>query len=49
MEPVTLDSDMNAVLRITDKQKQKLQVVTSVGGESLTKVYSLANLRVANA
>lgn len=49
MEPVTLDNDMNAVLRITDKNKQKLQVVTTVGGESLTKVYSLANLRVANS
>lgn len=49
-EPTALDSDMNAVIRIVDKNKDKLKVVTTTtGGETLTKIYSFANLRCANA
>lgn len=49
-EPTTLDSDMNAVIRIVDKNKDKLKVVTTTtSGETLTKIYSFANLRCANA
>ena len=44
--PVTLDSDMNAVIRITDKNNQKLKVVTTLAGDTITKVYSLSALTV---
>lgn len=47
--PVELDSDMNAVIRITNKNSQKLKVVTTVGTNKLEKVYSLSSLRVEAA
>ena len=47
--PVTLDSDMNAVIRITNHKTQKIKVVTTLNGDSITKVYSLASLTVDNA
>ena len=47
--PVTLDSDMNAVFRITDKKNQKIKVVTTLNGDTITKVYSLTALTVDNA
>lgn len=45
-EPVTLDSNKNAVLRIENKNTQKLKVVTTLGNDTITKVYSLANLDI---
>ena len=42
--PVTLDSDKNIVLRITDKNKQKIKVVTTLGDDVVTKMYSLTAL-----
>ncbi len=42
--PVTLDSDKNIVLRIVDKNKQKIKVVTTLGDDVITKTYSLAGL-----
>ena len=42
--PVTLDSDMNIVLRITNKATQKVKVVTTKSGESATKIFSLTGL-----
>ena len=47
--PVTLDSDMNAVIRITDHKTQKIKVVTTLAGDTITKVYSLASLTVDRA
>ncbi len=47
--PVTLDSDMNAVFRITDHKTQKIKVVTTLNGDTITKVYSLASLTVDRA
>ena len=47
--PVTLDSDMNAVIRITDKKNQKIKVVTTLNGDTITKVYSLSALTVDHA
>ena len=44
--PVALDSDMNAVIRITDKNNQKIKVVTTLAGDTITKVYSLSALTV---
>ncbi len=41
--PVTLDSDMNIVLRIKNRT-QKIKVVTTLNGDTITKVYSLASL-----
>jgi len=41
----TLDSDMNAVVRITNKRSQKIKVVsTTSGGDKLTKVLDLSLL-----
>ena len=47
--PVTLDSDMNAVIRITNKNTQKVKVVSTLNGETVTKVFSLTSLVVDNA
>ncbi len=45
--PVTLDSDGIAVLRIADKNSQTITVVASKSGyESVTKVFSLSGLTV---
>jgi hypothetical protein len=43
-DPVTLDSDKNCVLRIADKNKQKVKVVTTLGDDTITKMFSLAGL-----
>lgn len=46
-DPVELDIDMNAVLRITDPSKQKLKVVaTKADYTSVTKIYTLSGLRL---
>ena len=46
-EPVTLGSGMNAVVRVTDPETQKLKVTTTKGSESLTKLYDLSGLELA--
>ena len=43
-QPVTLDADMNIVLRISDIATQSIQVVTDNGAYSVTKDYSLSDL-----
>lgn len=47
-EAVTLDSDMNCVLRVTSKD-QKLKVVTTLNSDTVTKVYSLTGLELERA
>lgn len=47
--PVTLDSDMNAVLRITNKATQRLKVFTTLNGETVTRIFSLTSLKCLNA
>lgn len=47
--PVTLDSDMNIVLRITDPMQQKIRVVTTKGTSSTTKTYALNSLVLESA
>ncbi len=42
--PVTLDSDMVLISRITNKDTQTLKVTTSKNGVSVTKVYGLQRL-----
>lgn len=42
--PVTLDEDMNIVIRIADKDTQSIEVVASKGGASSTKTYALTGL-----
>ena len=44
--PVTLDNDNNIVLRITDKNKQKIKVVTTLGSDVVTKMFSLTGLEL---
>ena len=41
---VTLDSDKDAVFKITDKNRQKLKVVQSKGGHTNIQYFSLKNL-----
>lgn len=48
-EPVTLDSTKNAVFRVENKNSQKIKVVTTLGDDTITKVYSLSGLTVENA
>ena len=43
--PITLDSNNNAVVRITNNN-QKIKVTSTVGDESVTKVYSLRLLNL---
>lgn len=43
--PVELDSDMNIVCRIKNNH-QKIKVVTSLDGASITKVYDLSTLEL---
>ena len=40
----TLDNNNNCVLRVINKNTQRLKVVTTLGDDTITKVYSLANL-----
>ena len=42
--PVTLDSDMVCIFRITDQDRQTIRVITSKDGSSVTKVYGLQRL-----
>lgn len=42
--PVTLDEDMNVVLRIADQFEQSVKVVTTKGNASVTKVFALNDL-----
>lgn len=45
-DPVELDSDMNAVIRVTDASKQKLRVVTTMtGADDVVKEYHLTGLK----
>lgn len=44
-DPVTLDSDRNAIIRVTDKDAQKLKVVVSkIGYDDAVYEYDLSNL-----
>lgn len=45
---VTLDQDMQSVTRFKDN-KQKLKVVTTLNGESITKILSFSGLRTVQA
>lgn len=47
--PVTLDSDMNIVLRITNPAKQKVIVTTTKDGVEVSKKYSLSSLKLEAA
>jgi len=42
--PVDMTSDMYAVGRVVNKRTQKIKLTATVGGVSVSKVYSLANL-----
>ena len=42
--PVTLDEDMNIVLKIKNKDTQSVRVITTKGDETVTKEYSLTGL-----
>lgn len=46
---VTLDSDMNAVIRVTNKDKQKIKFVATKSGESVTKIFDLSMLDLKKA
>ena len=45
--PVTLDSDLNVVARITDKVNNKLKITVTSGTDTITKIYSLADMTLA--
>ena len=47
-EPVTLDNSKNAVFRVENKNTQKIKIVTTLGDDTITKVYSLSGLTVEN-
>lgn len=47
--PTDITSDGWVVLRITNKRAQKVKFVTTVGGVTISKVYSLANLVLETA
>lgn len=42
--PVTLDADKTHVCRITNKDTQKIKVVSKANGETVTKTYDLTGL-----
>lgn len=44
MEPQELDNDMNSVMYITDKDTQKLLVISSDGTVTRTDIYDLSEL-----
>lgn len=46
--PVTLDSDMVFIARLTDIDKQTIKVTTSKDGSSVTKIYGLQRLNLEN-
>ena len=45
--PVTLDSDLNVIARITDKVNQKLKLTVTTETATITKIYSLAGMTLA--
>ena len=45
---VTLDSDLNIIIRITDKDSQKLILTVSYEGVREQKIYSLKGLTLAD-
>ena len=47
--PVTLDSDMNIVIRVSNKYTQKVKVVTTKDGVSVSNTYSLSSLNCESA
>lgn len=47
--PVTLDEDMNIVLRIQDKNTQKVKVVTTMDDDTNIKVFDLTGLTLEPA
>lgn len=42
--PVTLDEDMNIVIRIADQFSQRIKVVTTKDSASVTKIFALNDL-----
>lgn len=42
--PVELDSDMDVVFRIEDKDAQRVKITVSLNGESFSKTYDLDDL-----
>ena len=42
--PVTLDRDMNAVIRIESNSTQSLKIVGTVGEKTVERIYSFAGL-----
>lgn len=49
MEPVELDDDMDAAMQITDKDSQKLVVISTDGTVTRTDSYDLSGLTVEGA
>ena len=47
--PVKLDSDMNIVIRVTNKDAQSVKVIATKGTESITKTYSLTGVTLEAA
>ena len=44
--PVTLDEDMNIVIRITDTDNQSIKVIVTEDGQTMTLNYSLSGLEL---
>ena len=44
--PVSLDSDMNCVFRIANKNSQKVKVVTTLNGIEVENIYNLSSLKM---
>lgn len=42
--PVTLDEDMNIVIRITDVDNQSIKVIVTEGNAVMTKTYDISGL-----
>jgi hypothetical protein len=47
--PITLDSNMNIVIRITDEDNQSIRVIATKGTKSITKIYTLTDLVLEDA
>lgn len=46
---VTLDSDMNIVLRIANKDTQSVKIISTTGNESAEKLYTLTGITMGTA
>ena len=46
MEPQELDEDMNAAMKISDKDEQKLVVISSSATKTMTEYYDLSGLEL---